>query len=379
MKKLLPLVLILCVLLTACQSNLSMDSSDSTSKETSSGINSQTPIQKNVSSDTEEVSAKENIYDESMNFYNANTAVTDEYIFIVENWSIYRMNRKDASIVKILSNSEDEPRIIGGPNVEVFDNHIYYLCATNFVDYIEGRSDQYEMALYRADFDGNNVTEVVTGIQGVYELYSCEGFIVIYSPNIDRVEETTWEDAFHVFEPDGNLDALKEAPLSLLSEENLFEIQNASAPQKQVRIMGDRLGQPTERPYFTGIKANDAYYCFDEQFGKQELYQISFSEDKEPVKINLTDEVSQGFKNHTLSPDSLVNYDANWLYFADDSSIFRVRKDGSEYERLAENVNVSNTYFYIVDVIDNLMIYRDKGDEFNVITIGSTEKPIRLE
>lgn len=373
MKKTLLPVLLLCILLTACGSDPSTVSTSPSCEPVSSGFHSEPPVteQSGETPDVSALSEDGRPYDEGKNPYNIHTAVNDAFIFFVERGSVHRISRSDGSAKQIVSSQQ--PLIATGPNIAVFDDHIYYMCVKNGPDVQEGLAENLEMGIYRADFEGGGVTEVASTESGVHQFYSYDGYLIAYSVLIH--DDKPQENIYRIFKPDSAADALEEVSLSEIGEEQLAEIHRFINPREVNEPLGDRLGLPAERGAFSTIQANDAYYGFY-LASELEMYQIPFAEQGEPVRIEFPDDVKEALQNLLFMGDTAVNYDADWLYLRSGNTISRIRKDGSAYELILTDDTIQIQNF--IDVIDHQVFFENHDDDIYRIDMDGDYSPIKI-
>jgi hypothetical protein len=109
-------------------------------------------------------------------------------------------------------------------------------------------------------------------------------------------------------------------------------------------------------PYYTAIKANDAYYYLDNAHGNTRMYRVPSAEHEDPIRVPLSASVAHGLAAHEPAAYKLVNYDADWLYLKGDNnlSLFRIRKDGTEYQ---ESVAGNKDRREFLDIVDGWVFY----------------------
>jgi hypothetical protein len=288
-------------------------------------------------------------YVESNNPYNVQTAATDEYIFVVDNRTIYRVDRHDGSAkVLIRSQPGEGPQIAGTAGIAVHDGALYYMCVIHSQEALSGLADHLEMSLFRADFDGENITQVADTQNGVNQVYLYDSYLILYSssPEID---------AYRFLKPDAAAETLEEVPASDIGEDRLAMIKRYIRPESEHEQLIKRLDITGEAPDFTAIMANDAYYYLDSpSISRYQLYRLSIDKDDKPIEIPLSDSAMNGLRSH--GSFRLVNYDAEWLYLKDDDSLFRIRKDGTEYQ---PSIPLRPSFTGFIDILDDWVIYKD--------------------
>lgn len=159
------------------------------------------------------------------------------------------------------------------------------------------------------------------------------------------------DDAFKIFIPDAEASILEERVYSSLNAETQSSIERFIYAYRDSAILEERLyGGSIEEPFGPVIRANDAYYFLE--FMSHRLYRVPLEEgDKE--EVNLNSDAKSALQQDTQV--ELVNYDEDWLYFTELSRIFRIRKDGSEYQLLIKDgVDVNQP----IDIVDDHVFYK---------------------
>ena len=221
--------------------------------------------------------------------------------------------------------------------IATYENQIYF---------VGGGTGQ--RALYRADVDGSNPTKV-GGLGDDYRIRMFEGNIIAAKGNYNEygMKQSM---AYRIFKTDAMVDSLEEISPDTLDDEQRQTIDYLLDYVDKYDLLWERLfPEASEIMFDNYIRTESEYYMRGLGGG---FYRGTLDPD-EVEFMTLQDEVMEG--TGTNPSAKLVNYDAEWLYVRDEFRLYRVKRDGSEYQLLAENGVEKERP---IDVIGGQVFYR---------------------
>lgn len=324
MKKPIALAFSLCIFLSACGSSppsSSLPGSTATPASTEPQYTEQ-PYQFDY-----QISA--------FNPYNIRTATNKDYTYVVQDGVMLRAAQNEESFEVLPITMPDGEQLTNLSNVLTFEENIYF---------------KNPMGIYRADADGQNVVRVVS-IGSEFHLAKFDGLLIAYSyTGGDSTSASV--DSVHLYVPNNETERLTEIYGHNYSDERVAEFEQRiyDAERGNVDMLRERLfPEFIETPFNNYIRTDDEYYILGLNGG---IYRATLDPDT-LEELPLTDEVAQRTSGNPRA--MLVNYDAEWLYIRDEFSIYRIKRDGSEYENL---VNNGVDTYYTIDVADGHVFYR---------------------
>lgn len=353
MKKLIPVLVLLCLVLAAC--GTAPPPVESLSPSSSESIASST-----VTQPPEEIGTNETEY---VNPYNSQTAVTDDYIFTETRGAIYRIDR-ESSDSQVFISEETHGLLVGYSyqTIATVGNDLYFLSPNHLLDRFDPASiETYEIGLYRANVDDGSVEKVGTVAKSVYTLQGIGDYLVMHHvgdmPGIANIPEMDPDEAFKIFLPDTNTSVLDELVYSSLDEEEKEGIMRRVYLYQETARLEERLfDEEQDIGFGPVVRADDAYYYLS-TFDTMRFFKADFFNGKEE-EIIFNDDTSQYMQNAGWA--EIVNYDDDWLYIKTYTDLVKIRKDGSEHIVLAEN-NISQTS--LIDIVDG-HVYFQGADGF---------------
>ena len=349
MKKLLPILLLFSFLLSACG-----NSPPSSLKQSPSSVEALPP-----SESTGQENEQQSIFYTDRSPYNAYSASTDKYIFAGVQGEIYRIDRQTDEIQPFISQETHDIKI--SRSMQCFataGNALYFLSPNKDLDRNDPNTlDDFELRIMRANVDDATVEQVAVLKNALYNLYSFGDYLVARNygdaRGIPEIPEMEFSEAIRVYKVSDGSSPLEEVPFESLEKASIDYLEQYFYLNVDIRQLEERLGGGQSETPFSPIRANDAYYFLE--FGSDEMKKIPLNEGG-VEQITVSEEVGS-MLNPPGERVQLVNYDTDWLYFTNYSVVFRVRKDGSEYQIVGLYNNNLNGY---VDVVDGRVIYENQ-------------------
>lgn len=300
----------------------------------------------------------EPVNSESVNPYNSQTAVTDEYIFAQTQGAIYRIDRESGAS-EVFINEEKDGLIVGYSymTLAAYDNYLYFLSPNRLLSSADQEAiDDFELGLYRVDAE-KSVIEKVGSVQNrIFTLQNISGYLVLHDvgdmPGLTNATDIAPDDAFKVFVPDPEASQLEEFVYSSLDEEERDTIERFVYLYLESAELEERLYNGTlEEGFGPVVRADDAYYFLFTTGGVQ-LYKAPLLEGGEK-EIKLAEDTAQYLLDAGWA--EIVNYDSEWLYLKTYTDLVKIKKDGSEHEVIvADNIGITS----FVDIVDGHAIYQ---------------------
>lgn len=345
MKKLFSIAILTILLLTAC--------SPQTSSMNAGAVSTQPYFRATENYD----------YSPFQNPYNTHVVGNETFVYFYRaregHNGIYSVARSETEQKMIINGDGNAMNLPAAPSIVEHGGWLYSISNHNH------ESQETNVNRLKQDVTG---TTVVT-IDGTWSIKKYNQYLVLRNealPNNTNPADTLFEEQYRVYKLHDGPHELEEVDSSTLSEESKENIRRLYSHTNAQSVLAEQLLGNATAPNFTALQANDAFYHIEINeerinFGKTTA---DFSQTDE---IPLSEQARQMLETTKGASMQFLNYDAEWIYFADGDVLYRLAKDGQKVETLVDsNANFENG----IDVVGDIVFFAGQDETDYYIRIG---------